>query len=67
MMHEENDGNKEVCPNCGRMHCNMGGWPMKKDFKLAMLEKKEKMIKAELDFISKMKEMINKMPEHKEE
>lgn len=62
MMHEENDENKEAC-----MHCNMGGWSMKKDFKLAMLEKKEKMTKAELDFIGKMKEMINKMPEHKEE
>jgi hypothetical protein len=66
MMHEENHGNKGVCMYCGCncMYCSDG--PMKKEFKLAMFEKKEKHIKAELEFISKMKELINKMPEHKE-
>lgn len=39
--------------------------PMSKEFKLAKLEKKEKMLKAELDFIGQIKEMIKKMPEEK--
>ena len=39
--------------------------PMGKEFKLAMLEKKEKMIQAKLEFIGKMKELIKKMPEEK--
>lgn len=47
------------------MHCHMGG-PMKKEFKLAMLEKKEKILKAKLEFIGKMKELVKKMPEGKE-
>jgi hypothetical protein len=37
--------------------------PMKKEFKLAMLEKKEKILKAELEFVGKMREMIGKMPD----
>ena len=56
-MHEENyneKGGHEHCPMCGSM---------KKEFKLAMLEKKEKILKAELEFVGKMKEMIGKMPE----
>lgn len=59
MMHEENCNceNKEE-----HMHYHMGG-SMKKEFKLAMLEKKQKIIEAELEFIEKMKEMIKKMPE----
>jgi hypothetical protein len=62
MMHEnyEEEGHEECC---GHMH--MGG-AMKKEFKLAMLEKKEKMIQAKLEFIGKMKEFIKKMPEEKE-
>jgi len=55
-MHEENYDKGD------HMHCHMGG-PMKKEFKLAMLEKKQKIMEAELDFIEKMKEMIKKMPE----
>ena len=39
--------------------------PMHKEFKLAKLEKKEKMLKAELEFIGQLKEMIKKMPEEK--
>jgi hypothetical protein len=45
-------------------HCMHG--PMKKEFKLAMLEKKEKTLKVELEFVGKMKEIIAKMPESKE-
>ena len=45
-------------------HCMHG--PMKKEFKLAMLEKKEKILKAKLEFVGKMKEIIAKMPEGKE-
>ena len=44
---------------------HMGG-PMKKQFKLAMLEKKEKILKAKLEFVAKMKELVEKMPEVKE-
>jgi len=55
--HEEEGG-------CDHEHCMHG--PMKKEFKLAMLEKKEKMLHAKLDFIAKMKEIVSKMPEGKE-
>ena len=43
------------------------GWMMKmpKEFKLAMLEKKEKMLQAKLEFLGKMKEMIKNMPDEK--
>ncbi len=63
MMYEEN------C-DCGEehegMHHHMMKGPMMKEFKLAMLEKKEKMMRAKLEFIEKMKEMIKKMPDEKE-
>ena len=49
----------------GEWHHHMGG-PMKKEFKLAMLDKKEKILKAELEFVGKMKEMLAKMPDEKE-
>jgi len=67
MMNEENHENKGTCTCCGGgcMHCNMAG-PVKKEFKLVMLEKKEKLIKAELEFIGKMKDLVSKMPERKE-
>ena len=39
---------------------------MKREFKLAMFEKKEKVLKAELEFVGKMKELVAKMPESKE-
>ena len=58
-MQEENCEGHE---DCGCHH--MQG-PMKKEFKLAMLEKKEKMLNAKLDFIGKIKELIKKMPEEK--
>ena len=59
MSHDEHDEESEGC-----MHCH--GGPMKKEFKLAMLEKKEKMLQAKVEFLGKMKEMVKKMPEQKE-
>jgi hypothetical protein len=61
-MHDEKYGGEEGEEH-GHCHC-MGG-PMKKEFKLAKLEKKEKMLKAELEFIGKLKEIVAKMPEGK--
>lgn len=37
-----------------------------KEFKLAIIEKKEKILKAELEFIGQMKDLIKKMPDSKE-
>ncbi len=45
-------------------HCMHG--PMKKEFKQAMLDKKEKILKAELEFVGAMKAIVAKMPEPKE-
>ena len=56
MMYNEEHGEHE-----GHEHWHMHG-PMKKEFKLAMLEKKEKILKAELEFIEKMKDLMKKMP-----
>ena len=61
-MHEENHEDKGGCEDC---ECSCGG-SMKKEFKLAMIEKKEKMLKAELEFIGQLKEIIKKMPDSKE-
>lgn len=58
-MDEENRGEGE-----GHEHWGMHG-PMKREFKLAMLEKKEKILKAELEFVGKMKALIEKMPKEK--
>lgn len=60
-MHDENN---EKEGGEGNWHRHMGG-PMKKEFKSAMLDKKEKILKAELEFVGKMKEMVAKMPEEK--
>jgi len=54
-MHDENHEGKEGCTSC-----HMAG-PMKKEFKLAMLEKKEKILTVKLEFIGKMKDMVEKM------
>jgi len=53
MMHE----------NCERGEGEGCGCHMPKEFKLAKLEKKEKILKAELEFITQIKELIKKMPE----
>lgn len=61
-MNEENEAedNKACdCP-CHEMH-----GPMKREFKLAMLEKKGKILQAKLEFVGKMKGMIEKMPTDK--
>jgi Fe2+ or Zn2+ uptake regulation protein len=58
-MHDENHEEGE------HEHCDCMGCGMKKEFKLAMLEKKENILKVKLEFIAKMKKMIEKMPEHK--
>ena len=43
---------------------HMGG-QMKKEFKLAMLEKKEKILTAKLEFIGKIKDLMNSKREEK--
>ena len=59
MSHEEDDEDGK-----DNTHCHMCG-PMKKEFKMAMLEKKEKILKAKLEFIGKIRGMLEKMPEEK--
>jgi hypothetical protein len=58
-MDQENEAedNKACDCSCHEMH-----GPMKMEFKLAMLEKKEKILQIKLEFIGKMKEMLKKMP-----
>lgn len=55
----------------GWMGCmgHMHHWPkkMKREFKMAMLRKKEKMLEAKLAFVREMKDMIEKMPEEMKE
>ena len=51
------------CEACGGGCCMDGA--MKKEFKLAMIEKKEKMLQAKLEFLKKIKELIKKIPESK--
>ncbi|MFA5872250.1 MAG: hypothetical protein WC858_06070 [Parcubacteria group bacterium] len=47
---------------------HMNHWPkkMKKEFKMALLRKKEKMYEAKLAFIREMKDLVEKMPEEPE-
>jgi len=49
----------------GHMH----HWPMKvkKEFKMAILRKKEKMYEAKLAFIREMKDLVEKMTDEGEE
>lgn len=56
---DEDDDEKE-----NHMHSPMHG-EMRREFKLAMLDKKEKILKAKLEFVGKMKAMIGKMPKGK--
>jgi hypothetical protein len=70
MMNEENKtcGCGGMCGGrCGGgMEGGMGMWMhMPKEVKVAKLEKKEAMLKAELDFVGKMLDMVKKMPEEK--
>lgn len=57
-MHEDTMGGKE---EGGHWH-HMAG-PIKKEFKLAMLNKKEKILKAQLEFVTTLKELVAKAPE----
>jgi hypothetical protein len=43
--------------------CHAMHGPMHKEFKLAMLEKKEKILQIKLEFVGKMKKMIESMPD----
>lgn len=47
----------------GACMCQRLASPGFKEFKLAKLEKKAKMLQAELEFINKIKELVSKMPE----
>ena len=63
---QNNTNNMMQEQNCGEGECgehNECGCHMPKEFKIAKLEKKEKMLQAELEFIGKIKELIKKMPE----
>jgi len=61
-MSEETEGQDNQACDC---ECHQMHGPMRKEFKLAMLEKKEKILQAKLEFIGKMKGMIKKMPTEK--
>ena len=60
-MQDEKCEDKGGCEDC---ECNCGG-SMNKDFKLAMIEKKEKIMQAKLEFLGKIKALIKKIPESK--
>lgn len=55
----------------GWMGCmeHMHHWPkkMKKEFKMALLKKKEKMLEAKLEFVREMRRLAEKMGDEKEE
>ena len=61
-MHDKHeDGEMEGHEGCGCMgHHGMGAGF--REFKLAKLEKKSKILEAELEFINKLKELVKKMP-----
>jgi hypothetical protein len=61
-MNEENEHEEHKACDC---ECHHMYGPMKMEFKLAMLEKKEKILQAKLEFMGKIKEMIKKMPTDK--
>jgi len=50
----------------GHDHMYHMDWQTKKEYKLAMWEKYEKILEAKLEFIRKMKEIIKKMPENQQ-
>lgn len=70
--------NKEYSAESGEMEMG-GGWmgcmghmhhmpkKMKKEFMMAMLRKKEKMLEAKLSFVREMKDMAEKMAEEMNE
>lgn len=54
--HDEKHQGKDDC--C----MGMGHKGFKKEFKMAMLNKKEKILEANLEFIREMRKLIEKMP-----
>ncbi len=61
-MHNEDHEHEECADD--HTHCMHG--PLTKEFKMAMLDKKEKMLKAKLEYVAAMKAIVTKMPEGKE-
>jgi hypothetical protein len=64
--HEEDSEMEGGAMGCmGHMH----HWPkkMKREFKMALLKKKEKMLEAKLEFIQKIRSMMEKMPDEPKE
>jgi hypothetical protein len=57
-MNEENEHEDHKSCDC---ECHHLQGPMKMEFKLAMIEKKEKILHAKLEFLGKMKELVKKM------
>ena len=65
-MFHENNNNENMEGRDDHMYGKMGMMMrMPKEFKLAMLEKKEKILEAKLEFIGKLKELIMKSSEDK--
>ena len=58
----------EQCACQGGDMFDMSAWPkeMKKEFKMAVLKKKEKMLEAKLEFIREIMAMMKKSSESKE-
>jgi hypothetical protein len=61
-MDEQNEQQDNQACDC---QCHEMHGPMKMEFKLAMLEKKEKILQAKLEFLGKMKGIVSKMPADK--
>jgi len=63
MQNEENYGEEMEMCGCSHEMCMCGyKGEYKKEFKMAYLKKKEKMLEAKLEFIREMKEIMEKMP-----
>jgi hypothetical protein len=64
-MHDKHEGEEMEGGHDGCM-CHHGMGAGFREFKLAKLEKKSKILEAELEFINKLKELVKKMPESKD-
>jgi hypothetical protein len=64
-MHDKHGGEEMEGGHDGCM-CGHGMGAGFREFKLAKLEKKSKILEAELEFINKLKELVKKMPESKD-
>lgn len=63
-MHEECKGGGGCSQGC--MACHMA-MPMNREIKLAMLDKKEKILRAKLEFIDDIRDIVEKMSDEDEE